>query len=89
MGIIQHSYKFHTWVNFRNIVEEEESTQKVFDIDDLAYGFYIWIGSCGISIAGFLLELIVYYLKMLRRNCCDLSLFGRLRWCGRIRTNFQ
>ncbi|CAG9808659.1 unnamed protein product [Chironomus riparius] len=87
MGIIQHSYEFHTWVNFRNIVEDVESTQKVLDVDDLAYGFYIWLGACGISIIGFLLELVAHCLIVFRQNCCDSCIFGRLRWCGRIRSD--
>lgn len=77
MGIIQHMYEFYLWMNLRQIVEVEKSNLKILSLDDLAFGFNIWLGTCGISGVSFLIEIVYFkireYFSIHVKNC------GRIR----------
>lgn len=61
-GIVQHSLKFHKDFLFP-IHPEEEIGPSVLSLNDLSFGFYIWLGSCGIAVLAFLSELFVVFCK--------------------------
>jgi hypothetical protein len=41
---------------YMKVIEEDPSEPKVFSVDDLSFGFIVWVLTCGISIAAFILE---------------------------------
>lgn len=56
-GIIQHSNKFHEWCHFPDYVIEEESEPQVLTLDDLSFGFVMWICACCITFVVFPMEI--------------------------------
>jgi hypothetical protein len=60
MGIIQHSYELHNWICLRPIIEPEVNDPKVLTLDDLEFGFILWLTACGLSIFGFLCEILLF-----------------------------
>lgn len=65
MGIIQHSYEFHVWMHDRPGYPEKISNLKILGLEDLSFGFNIWIVTCTISVFGFLCEFLIYKMKKL------------------------
>ena len=63
MGIIQHSFELHTWISLRPVIEVEENEPKVLTIDDLEFGFVIYLATCGLSIFGFFCEVFIFRVK--------------------------
>lgn len=59
-GIPQYLIDFYTNFELRPMLIPRKDP-KVFDIDDLMFGFIIWLVACLISITAFLIELIVFY----------------------------
>ncbi|CAG9812359.1 unnamed protein product [Chironomus riparius] len=42
---------------------KDEKGPKILTVDDLAFGFNIWLGSCCISIVGFIIEFIIKFIR--------------------------
>lgn len=61
-GIPQHSMEYHSAYWIRRLGNFKKNPQ-VLKIEDLSFGFLIWIGSCGISVAVFMLETINVQLR--------------------------
>jgi hypothetical protein len=75
------------WNEFDHIkpVEKDKSEPKVLNVDDLSFGFIIWLFACGISSSIFISEIIFYVCKKLAtrnlRKVVGLILFFKLlRW---------
>ena len=67
-GIPQYLIKYHEFNMFKVFVPAEPSPVRVLTVQDLEYGFVLWLGACGISSTGFLLELIWFYVVVQFRN---------------------
>lgn len=63
MGIIQYMLEFHTWMKFKTDINKPSSEPAVLSMDDVAFGFYICMGACGLSIAAFVIEKIIFEFK--------------------------
>lgn len=59
-GIPQYWYKFVVEFELRS-PPEPPRMPKVFSIDDLKYGFIIWLVAISVSVAAFLLEFSTFY----------------------------
>jgi hypothetical protein len=46
---------------------QELKELKVFDVDDLWFGFLIWVITCGISFSVFIIEICVFWAKKCRK----------------------
>ena len=57
MGIVQHMLEFHTWMHFKTDIYISSSEPAVLSMDDVAFGFYICMGTCGLSIIAFVVEI--------------------------------
>ena len=55
-GIPQYLIKYHESVIFKNYEPVLNNSPKVLTLDDLWFGFILWLGACGISTFGFLME---------------------------------
>lgn len=55
--------------------DEEPETPKVFTLNDLQFGFIIWIITCLIAISAFFLEILWFYARILITNLIRLHLF--------------
>ncbi|KAL7011987.1 hypothetical protein ACKWTF_014551 [Chironomus riparius] len=55
-GIPQYLNKYHESNVYRTFYPIIDIDPKVLTLQNLEYGFVLWIGSCGISAIGFLME---------------------------------
>lgn len=64
-GIIQ--YWFNYLLNFEltPLIEQPRGPQ-VFSIEDLKFGFFVWLAACGISISAFSVEIFYDFLKKVK-----------------------
>lgn len=62
-GIPQYLIDFYTKFDLRPILIPEKDP-KVFDVDDLMFGFIIWLVACGVSITVFIIEVTFYHLRI-------------------------
>jgi hypothetical protein len=60
-GIVQHFLEQEENIYTRNV--KEPSKPKVFTLEDLAFGFEIWLISCGISTFVFVVEIFVFWVR--------------------------
>ena len=81
-GIPQYIKKFIILFCFKETREVEVKIPKVFSINDLEFGFVVWLVACSVAIAGFLCELMWFYCKEGLRNfvglCCIVRFLGIL-----------
>ncbi|KAL7012205.1 hypothetical protein ACKWTF_014687 [Chironomus riparius] len=68
MGIMQHLYEYHVWVCNRPVIAIDENKPKILTMDDLEFGFTIWIAVICASILGFLFEIVRFWIKKLIRK---------------------
>ena len=73
-GIPQYFDKFYTDSFLRKYEEINENSPKVLTLDDLFFGFSLWLSACGISIVGFLLEILIHSVDQKLRLCIGLVL---------------
>ena len=76
-GIPQYIKRFIILFCFKESRQIEISEPKVFSVDDLAFGFVVWLVACSIAIAGFLCELMWFYGKNGFTNIVGLYCFTR------------
>jgi len=80
-GIPQHLYELHKFMLFKKYEPIMDSGPKVLTIDDLSFGFVLWLGACGISVAGFVLEMLMFQLRKVLRTFIGLwGILRILRW---------
>ncbi|KAG5673138.1 hypothetical protein PVAND_003209 [Polypedilum vanderplanki] len=78
-GITNFWYDWHLWYKYkRYIVEIEPKLPQIFTLNDLSFGFVVWLIACGICIICFLIELIVYYSSIGLRNFLGLTFILKL-----------
>lgn len=73
MGIIEHRYELHRWMMLRDKVSKPESKLRVLNMYDLAFGFYIWLAACNVSVVGFILELMIHKFWVFKNLYVNLS----------------
>lgn len=57
-GIPQHSTEFHNWITLQQrYFTTYEKLPQILSINDLSFGFILWIITCGIASISFILEL--------------------------------
>jgi hypothetical protein len=61
-GIVDHLIDYHER-NCETAINENEWEPYVFKLDDLLFGFYIWLGSCAVSLTVMALEWVWFYGK--------------------------
>jgi hypothetical protein len=84
-GILQHSYAFANWMLWRPNYKKELSIEpQVLKINDLSFGFYIWLVACGVCVVGYLLEILKF--KMRRPT---LKLVGLVHFLLLLRERLQ
>jgi hypothetical protein len=71
-GIPQYLIKYHEFNMFKVFVPVTLSSLRVLGLQDLEYGFVLWLGACGISTFGFLLENLWFKFRSFLRNCLGL-----------------
>lgn len=56
-GLVNHFIDLHKWILYRQDKDVSESEPKVLAIQDLSFGFVVWLISCIFAIAGFIYEI--------------------------------
>lgn len=79
MGIMQHILEYHIWICNRPIITIEENDPKVLTMDDLEFGFIIWLTVIFVSILGFLFEYTKFGLNVLFGMFAAKSLFLKIK----------
>lgn len=80
MGIVQHLFEFYMWIHNRPDISDDSKRPQVFCVSDLSFGFILWLIACGISTAGYFLEIIMFKLKKRAKTLSGLVLFIVLLW---------
>jgi hypothetical protein len=71
-GIPQHLTDYFMKYDMRPLLQPIKEPKK-FDIEDLMFGFIIWLVACGISITVFIIELIIFYGRNLIGIACIIN----------------
>lgn len=61
-GIIQHWFNYLLNFEFKGLIEPPKEP-KVFEVEDLKFGFIVWLAACAISLAAFLVEIFYVWTK--------------------------
>lgn len=85
-GIPQHWYKFTVEFELRSVPDPPREP-KVFSIEDLKYGFIIWLVAISVSVGSFLLECCIYFNILAIRSMVGVYVF--LKCFKQLRTKFQ
>jgi hypothetical protein len=75
MGIAQHIFDFNHWLIFRQYIEIESKEPQVLVMNDLGFGFVIWLIACGISTVGYFAEILKFKMRKPARTGIGLCLF--------------
>ncbi|KAL7011826.1 hypothetical protein ACKWTF_014475 [Chironomus riparius] len=67
-GIPQHLYEYQELKMFKKYEPENHKNPKVLTVNDLLFGFVLWIGACGMSVVGFMIEIINLKLRLIFGN---------------------
>jgi hypothetical protein len=62
-GILKYWHDYFLDVDMKPLLEESRGP-KVFDIEDLKFGFNVWLVACGISASTFFIEFFYFYVKI-------------------------
>ena len=73
-GVPQYLRKYHERLLYGIYEELEEKAPKVLTLDDLEFGFIIWLIASGISIAAFLSEIFRFYIENLLKMHIGLAM---------------
>lgn len=76
-GIAQYLEKFYTDLDYPRYQEENGKEPVVLSIDDLNFGFVIWLVASGVSVMAFICE-ILHNCKVFLSNFLGLILFLKL-----------
>lgn len=58
-GIPQHLLKYYEWSRFRESLSKNTKIPKVLKMEDLEFGFILWIGSCAFTVVAFACEIVL------------------------------
>ena len=83
-GIPQYLMDSHHSMLFKHYEKKIVKDPKVLKVDDLSFGFVLWLGACGISFCGFILEIVMFKVRKWMRTVVGIwmvlrILFMRLR----------
>jgi hypothetical protein len=58
-GIAQHWYEYYQWHKYELGLElNKKRGPQVFSLENVSYGFNVWMIACSVSVLGFVVELI-------------------------------
>ena len=73
-GIPQYLPAFHSQLLYGTFIESGEHLPKILTLDDLAFGFIMWMIACGISVASFVGEMLRHKTVKMMKNYLGLAL---------------
>lgn len=75
-GIVSHLLDYHKWVLYRDGIDfSDVSEPKVLTLNDLSFGFVMWLIACGLSACGYLFEIFVFKMRKRLRVVIGIFLF--------------
>lgn len=77
-GIPKYLLDYHMWMLFKKYEGFIDNSPKVLTINDLCFGFVLWLGACGLSIVAFMLEIVRFKLRKIFRILIGLTMFLRI-----------
>jgi len=78
VGIPMYLENYHTWMLYKKYESVSGKDPTVLTLDDLGFGFILWLGACGISIFGFFMEILRFKLRKVLRNLIGLWIFLKI-----------
>ncbi|CAG9811190.1 unnamed protein product [Chironomus riparius] len=81
-GIPEYLLNYYKLFLFKKYERLLDKSPKVLTVDDLGFGFVLWLCACGISMIGFLLELSAFKMRRTINNCCGIFI---VFWVLKIR----
>jgi len=80
-GIPQYLIKYHEANLFGTFIPFIENSPRVLTIEDLAHGFVLWLGACGVSFIAFLFEILWFRVIVWMKNLVGLWSLMRILGC--------
>jgi len=77
-GIPQYLPDFHALLMYGNYETINEKMPKVLTLNDLSFGFILWMIACGMSMIGFVGEILIFYLSRILKNIVGLWMVLKL-----------
>lgn len=74
-GIFQHLINYDPSVDYPIFDSAIEKPPRILTLDDLSFGFVLWLVACCISIVGFAVEVTEYNLRILIKNMVGIGIF--------------
>lgn len=77
-GIPQYLPDFHAFLLYGIYENVKQTMPKVLTLEDLSFGFVLWLIACGISVVGFLAEIMFAFVTKFVKNVVGLAAILRL-----------
>lgn len=84
-GIPQYLFEHHRWLKFGKVHVNRKVGPNVLSVDDLSFGFVVWVCCCGISAIIFCVELCGPLLKVVVDKFIGLIVFASFLKKGLLR----
>jgi hypothetical protein len=62
-GITKHLIEFGKWFFSRIFIEEVVDPRRILSLNDLGFGFVIWLAACFVSFSVFVMEILIFIFK--------------------------
>ncbi|XP_070508928.1 uncharacterized protein [Chironomus tepperi] len=76
-GIPQYLVEYHMEQVYKKYEPIENNEPKVLTVDDLTFGFVVWLGSCGIAVLGFIYEILRFNVNKVVNGFAGLWMLSR------------
>lgn len=75
-GIPQYLIEYHSFLIYKKHEPIDDSEPRVLTVDDLCFGFVLWLGSCAVAIVGFFFELFKFSVFKIFERTIGLFVFS-------------
>jgi hypothetical protein len=82
-GIPQYLIEYHSSLIYKKYEPIDDNEPRVLTVNDLSFGFVLWLGSCAVAVVGFIFELFKFCIFKAFENTVGLYVFLKV-WNGKL-----